>query len=187
MDMHIRKPSASVVIASLALFFALGGSAVAAHHFLITKTSQIKPSVRHALRGNEGPEGAQGQTGPAGPAGPSVLSGLIIVPGPHSEVPNESSGTSVATCPAGAHAVSGGGYAGAAGIAVSEMSPDHQSWIVLVLNFSGITTNLEAIAYCAGAGQAVAAGTPRAAHARAVNEAHTLAGKLDAERRAKAK
>ena len=42
--MHIRKPSPGTAIALLALFFAMGGTAIAAHHYLITKTSQIKPS-----------------------------------------------------------------------------------------------------------------------------------------------
>jgi hypothetical protein len=38
------------VAATLALFFSMGAGAVAASHFLITSTSQIKPSVQYALR-----------------------------------------------------------------------------------------------------------------------------------------
>ncbi|MGA2470792.1 MAG: hypothetical protein ABSG64_08895, partial [Solirubrobacteraceae bacterium] len=37
---------------TLALFLALGGTAWAAHHYLITATSQISPGVRGALKGN---------------------------------------------------------------------------------------------------------------------------------------
>ena len=54
--MRVRRPSASSVIASLALFFALGGTAIAAKHYLITSTSQIKPSVLKQLHGQEGLE-----------------------------------------------------------------------------------------------------------------------------------
>jgi hypothetical protein len=76
--MHLPKPSPTGVIASLALFFALGGSAVAANHYLVTSTRQIKPSVLNTLHGNVGAKGpagaagargANGQPGPAGGAG----------------------------------------------------------------------------------------------------------------------
>jgi hypothetical protein len=62
--------------ATLALFLALsGGAAYAASHYLITKTSQIKPSVLKALKGKEGPPG------PAGPQGVSGLKGENGAPG----------------------------------------------------------------------------------------------------------
>jgi hypothetical protein len=53
--MQSRKPSGATIIACLALFVALGGTAVAASRYLITSTSQIKPSVRSAL-GSSGPD-----------------------------------------------------------------------------------------------------------------------------------
>jgi len=65
--MHPRRPSPTTVIALLALFFALGGAAVAAKHYLITSTSQIKPSVLKSLRGKTG---AAGKVGPQGLTGP---------------------------------------------------------------------------------------------------------------------
>jgi hypothetical protein len=68
-DMHLPRPSPSGVIASLALFFALGGTAMAAHHYLLTSTSQIKPSVLKALKSANGTAGAKGAAGAAGPAG----------------------------------------------------------------------------------------------------------------------
>ena len=42
---RIRRPSPGIVVALVALFFALGGSAIAAHHYLITSTGQIKPGA----------------------------------------------------------------------------------------------------------------------------------------------
>jgi hypothetical protein len=191
--MHIRRPSPAAVLAGLALFVALGGSAAAAHHFLITSTRQIKPSVLRALHGasgGPGPAGPIGPPGPAGvqgPAGPSSLSALTIVRAPDLKVKPTKEATSIATCPAGSHVVAGGEYSGFATRNGSEMSADHQSWIVLVTNLSGIEVNLEAIAYCAGAGQAVAAGMARAAHARAVRQAQAMLARLHRERLAAAR
>lgn len=75
--------SPSLMISVLALFVALGGTAVASS-YLITKSSQIKPSVRKALKGHRGADGADGArgpiglpgaAGPQGPAGPAGASG----------------------------------------------------------------------------------------------------------------
>jgi hypothetical protein len=48
--MRARKPSPTTIIAVVALFVALGGTAVAASRYIITSTSQIEPSVLKALR-----------------------------------------------------------------------------------------------------------------------------------------
>ena len=74
----MRSPS--TWIAALALFVALGGTAIAAQHYLITSTKQIKPSVLHQLRsagskGIAGPKGATGATGETGPRGPKGETG----------------------------------------------------------------------------------------------------------------
>jgi hypothetical protein len=193
--MHSRKPSPALVVAMLALFVAMGGSAVAAHHFLITSPHQIKPSVLRALRGATGPPGGpgpagtpgqSGASGPPGPAGPVNLSPLTIVRAPDVIVKPQSEATSVATCPGGSHAVSGGGWTGVALQIYSEMSEDHQSWILLVFNAnspgSKIETNLEAIAYCAQSGQAVAASAPFAAHSRALAQSRRMLARRRRER-----
>lgn len=79
--MHLRKPSPATVIASAALFFALGGTAIAAHHYLITKPGQIKPSVLAKLKGKSGPSGATGPAGPQGPGGGTAATGKEGPPG----------------------------------------------------------------------------------------------------------
>src|ERR1019366_2193508 len=154
------RPTPAGLLATVALFLALGGSAVAAGHYLITSTRQIKPSVLRKLRGATGPRGAAGPAGAPGPegvqgsrgeAGPSQLSQLTIVRAADVKVPNKQEATSVATCPAGSRAVGGGEYTGFAISNGNEISSDHQSWIVPVTNLSGVETNPEAIAYCASA------------------------------------
>jgi hypothetical protein len=63
------------VVATVALFFALGGGALAASHYLITKTSQIKPNVLRVLFGKRGPTGPAGAAGTAGTAGATGATG----------------------------------------------------------------------------------------------------------------
>ncbi len=65
----------STVIATLALIFAMSTGAYAAGKYLITKTSQIKPSVLAQLKGKAGAAGATGAAGSAGPAGPQGPAG----------------------------------------------------------------------------------------------------------------
>ncbi|HEY0515732.1 MAG TPA: hypothetical protein VGD00_01310, partial [Solirubrobacteraceae bacterium] len=63
------------VVATLALVFAMGGSAVAASHYLITSTKQISPKVLTSLKGAKGRAGAAGPAGPAGVPGPAGAAG----------------------------------------------------------------------------------------------------------------
>ncbi len=63
------------LVAWLALFVALGGTSLAASHYVITSTKQISPKVIKKLKGNRGAtgprgaSGARGATGSTGPAG----------------------------------------------------------------------------------------------------------------------
>ncbi len=72
---RLRVPSPAMVVALLALFFALGGSALAAKHYLLSSTKQIAPSVLKKLKGNAGAKGLTGPTGAQGPAGPQGAQG----------------------------------------------------------------------------------------------------------------
>lgn len=73
----MRKPSAPLIISLVALFVSLGGTSLAAQHYLLTSTSQVKPNVLRALRGPPGPQGATGIRGTTGAAGaPADLSNL---------------------------------------------------------------------------------------------------------------
>ena len=67
---RLPRPSPAMAVALVALFVALGGSAFAAGHYLITSTRQISPRVLHRLKGDRGPRGLSGAQGPGGPQGP---------------------------------------------------------------------------------------------------------------------
>lgn len=67
------------VVATLALVLAMSGSAIAAKHYLLSSTKQIKPSLLKQLR-RAGPRGATGATGPAGATGASGPSGASAGP-----------------------------------------------------------------------------------------------------------
>jgi hypothetical protein len=64
-----RRPGYAEVTATVALVLAMSGGALAAGHYLITSTKQIKPSVLRQLKGARGPRGATGPKGSAGLAG----------------------------------------------------------------------------------------------------------------------
>ncbi len=96
--MSVRKHlSYANVMATVAIVFAMGGSAIAANHYLITTTKEFKPSVLKALKGNTGPRGATGaaglpgapgnpgKEGPQGKEGPPGPSALTTLPSGQSE------------------------------------------------------------------------------------------------------
>ena len=85
-----HRASPVMIIALIALFVGMGSGAVAARHYLITSTKQIKPSVLKQLKGARGPAGqsvtgqvgAQGAQGLQGPTGPMGWMGLQGPTGP---------------------------------------------------------------------------------------------------------
>jgi hypothetical protein len=138
--MRLRRPSPATSIALLALLFSLGGSAIAASRYIITSTSQIKPSVLKAIRGTPG--------------------GLVIVHGPLVTVQPASSGVSEANCPAGYSIVSGG-YSAALGAGgdVNQNEPvgTHSWWAGANTRLSSERATVGAVALCAPTGQAITA------------------------------
>src|SRR4051794_434275 len=218
--MHLRRPSPGLVIAVVALFIALGGTAFGAH-FLITSTSQIKPSVLKKLRAKRGPAGVKGATGASGPAGPAgpqgkegatgkegapgiegtpgkegpagkegkegppaSLTKLEEVRGEFVEVEPEESEASLALCPTGNRAVSGGFFEEGPGPSeqfseafnVEVEGEVLHGWIYGTANPS--TTEfqqIEAIAYCAAEGKAITTAAVRSGKTRSAVKAAVLA------------
>jgi len=80
-----RHLSYANVIATLALVFAMSGSAIAAKHYLLNSTKQISPSLMKKLHGRTGaggPRGAAGAQGAPGAQGPAGAKGDPGSPSP---------------------------------------------------------------------------------------------------------
>jgi hypothetical protein len=77
----VKRPSPATAISIVALFFSLGGVSLAASKYLITSTSQIKPSVLKKLHGANGKNGKNGTNGSHGATGPSGPQGAKGDPG----------------------------------------------------------------------------------------------------------
>ena len=69
------------LIAIIAMVFAMGGAAYAAKKYVITSTSQIKPSVLKKLKGKRGPQGPAGTNGTNGKDGANGINGAPGAPG----------------------------------------------------------------------------------------------------------
>lgn len=129
-----HKPSATLLVACLALFVALGGTGLAASRYLITRTSQIKPAVLRTIMG-------------AGPEREIVSAQATIAPG-------HAATAAVAACPGGYHALSGG-------YLIDELGPDAyvvddqptiggSGWRVLLNDPARTgTSRVQAVALCA--------------------------------------
>lgn len=110
--MFRRHLSYANVVATVALVFAMSGGALAAAHYLITSTSQIKPSVLRTLKPR-----------------------ITTVESPMTSVQPDTVETVPASCPSGSTAVGGGGL-GPGGIAASEPTPGNRGWFIIVNNLS---------------------------------------------------
>lgn len=152
------KPS--IIVVPLALFVSLGGTATAAS--LITsrdikngtiKTADLAKSTKRALKGQRGPRGL---TGPTGPQGPSVVGRVAYVERSFSVAPGDVDIQGV-DCPAGMNIVSGGFTLIGGDVFVSKSYGGHE-WSVGVDNYdSSLDATATAHAWCAPAGQAIAA------------------------------
>jgi hypothetical protein len=80
-----RRISYANVTATLALFFAITGGALAARHYLINSTNQINPKVLKQLRGQDGKNGGPGPQGAKGEPGPKGEPGAPGAPGAKGE------------------------------------------------------------------------------------------------------
>lgn len=186
--MRVVRGSFPATLAALVVaLVAVGGSAIAAHRYLITSKSQIKPSVLGALRGNmgqpgpAGPQGVAGPPGAQGPAGPSNLGAIVEAKSARVSVAAESVRGALALCPPGTRAISGGGAAifGKGAIEVSEGENGRSGWFVIGHNEGAIEGHIEAIAYCAQSNSAVAANVR---HGGMLRRLHALEAQLQASR-----
>src|SRR4051812_35665586 len=149
-----------MVVALMALFIALGGSSYAA--LKVGSKQIVNNSVRSKdIRNNDvrstdvrnrsllKKDFKPGQlpAGPQGPPGPSNLSGLTTVEGPTTFVAPGDADGSIAFCPGGSRAVSGGGSVisdAADGMAASRANDARNAWFVVAGNNGGTTEEVQA-------------------------------------------
>jgi hypothetical protein len=133
MKLKSVKPSPAMVVACLALFVALGGTAVAARQYLITSTDQIKPSVLSELTASS--------------------RGLDVeIYGPEVSIKAGGIGVARAECPSGEHLVTGGYEANLSpGGVLPKSSPQGPSAWMLLIDNTGATkpSTARAQALCA--------------------------------------
>jgi hypothetical protein len=140
----MKRPSAALVVASAALCFSIAGTGIAANHYLITSTKQIKPSVLAKLRGATGPRGIQGKTGTFSTAN------LVTVTSPDYVIAGQGYGGKVsADCPAGKSIVSGGYFSTLTGGSIYVDQPDGPTrWTVEARQLSVGPGTIRAYAIC---------------------------------------
>ena len=160
------RPSPALIVASLALFVALGSGAYAAviidGHSIKNHSipgNKLTKAAIASLRGQRGPRGLTGASGPTGPAGgfdPSKVS--YISSGDVAVAPNPGGtdvGTATAACPSGTKVVGGGfvigqGNDGGAEVFGSGPNSDGSAWTAAIHNDSPtVTAHIAAFADCA--------------------------------------
>lgn len=153
-----------MMVALIALFVALSGTAVAAAP-LITGAQIKDHSIGYKdisntavarLRGREGPMGSTGNDGIPGPAGPAGANGgfdpakVSYVLGAATYVAVGQVVSAHAFCPAGTKAIAGGGFNSISQIGASMPTADGTGWFIIVLNDTLVPVpNVQAFAVCA--------------------------------------
>lgn len=161
----MRRFSPATAISLVALFFSFGGASLAATHYLITSTTQIKPAVLKTLRGARGSQGTRGIPGPQGPIGVTGAAGATVPP----EYTDALSGNTVSVdagatigqtvyCP-GVTQAEGGGYDANGMIVTASMPSGVNGWTVTVTNQTGGTLQLTPWVTCRGTAAALAVRT----------------------------
>ncbi len=110
------------------------------------------PVGQRGAEGPPGPQGIQGQQGIPGPPGPSGSSGVTgyeTVFGPAQNVGAGAFATSIAVCPIGKVAISGGLESGTGFLRIQRSRPDTiSSWVVRVKNDATAARTFSAVAVC---------------------------------------
>jgi hypothetical protein len=171
------RPRAATIIAFVALFAVLGGSAVAAKKLTgkdikdgsiglkdLSKSAQRALEGAQGPRGAAGPSGAPGAQGPAGPTGaagaqgPAGVNRLQYAFGGLLELcaagdPSCDVGYSEAVCPAGMVATGGGYEYGDLRptdtvVTYNSSNADGNGWVVEVINKAAAAMDFYAVAHC---------------------------------------
>ena len=167
-----KRITPAMIVALIALFAALAGTATAAGTAVLITSKQIKdgsiqladmsPTTKKALKGERGPRGYTGFTGLTGPQGLQGAQGpaggfdpnkVTYVQGTPFSIAPGAIGSGATHCPLGAKAISGGWtvIAGGGGEVWGSRSYDSGgSWTVMVTNHGEYTNaDITPFAICA--------------------------------------
>jgi hypothetical protein len=137
-----RSVTYANVVSTLALFLVLaGGTAYAATHYVITSTTEIKPSVLTQLKGRTGATGATG------------LNHYTFATSAEQPDPADQQASYTEPCPSGEHVFGGGvldyGESTAEVVNTSAPADDAEAWVAYVDNPTGTATSFTVYAICA--------------------------------------
>jgi hypothetical protein len=162
--MFKKKFSPSMVVALLALFVALSGTAVAGSGLILGSSikngtvaaSKLTPNAVKYLKGqrgiagpagNDGIDGAVGPAGPAGPSGGFDPAKVQIVQSDNVSIAAGGVGTANVQCPGGTTIIGGGGVD--IGVGIWQDVPSGNGWQVGGQSFSSVAGYVRAYAFCA--------------------------------------
>jgi hypothetical protein len=114
-----------------------------------------------------------------------TVAGITVALGPDNAVAPGGAGSSIAFCPAGQRVISGGGHfitGQGNGMSSSQANNDRSAWFVVGGNTAVISGDVQAVAYCAGAGQAVASRGHTAAKQQVAAEVARVQAQLNSRK-----
>lgn len=145
---EVRKLAVAVAVLG-ALAFAAGAGA--AGRWVVSNINQIKPSVRHQLRGNTGPQGSQGPQGPAGGSGvgqTQLIGSPMVTLQPGQNTYDVDPSGFQANCPSG-YTATGTGFDGE-GVASIEYLESYGFFVGgFLVNNSSVAATVQIFAVCA--------------------------------------
>jgi hypothetical protein len=153
-----RPPSAAMLLALVALFIALGGTAIAATFISSNKqvgndTINSRNVVDNSLTGLDVSEETFGQVPSAATAGSAAIRGYEIVKSLAILNPASTTTTGTVACPVGKKVLGGGAIAlGLRGQSINGSFPASATkWQVEMINSSSVASNFVVFATCANA------------------------------------
>ena len=160
MNVRMKRPSPAFVVAMIAMFLALGGTAgaVVAGAVPLAKRALVADNAKKlggqtsaqivAAASAKGAQAALAQS-PAGARPASTVAGLVTIKSQSLQLPAESANAADATCDSGAKVVGGGLSSDGAVLIIDSYPKSDTTWSAGGLNIGSSTANVTVYALCA--------------------------------------
>jgi hypothetical protein len=157
---RIKRPSPAFVVAMIALFVALGGTAgavvtaavpLAKKALVAENAKKLGGQTSTQIIASASAKGAQAalQQSPAGPRPASSVTGLVTIKTQSLQIATESANGADATCDSGAKVVGGGLSSDGAVLIIDNYPKSDTTWSAGGLNIGSSTANATVYAVCA--------------------------------------